>query len=101
MYGNQDLHDLILVIPHAHMSRWWWGGMWVWMVPLVLPGFVLLFLTVKIVLQDGFWVVLWITVIAVWSWVRPVCFTLNSSIVVGIQSRCYAVPSRPLWEKAA
>ena len=22
MYGNQDLHDSILVIPHAHMSRW-------------------------------------------------------------------------------
>jgi hypothetical protein len=101
MYGNQDLHDSILVIPHAHMSRWWWCGMWVWMIPLVLPGFVLLFLAAKIVLQDGFWVALWITVIAVWSWVRLVCFTLNSAIVVVIQSRCYAVPSRPLWETAA
>jgi hypothetical protein len=55
MYGNQDLHDSILVIPHAHMFRWWWCGLWTRVPPLVLLCFVLSFLAVKTVLRNGPW----------------------------------------------
>lgn len=38
MYGTQDLHDSILVIPHAHMYWWWVVRAWMWVLPRFRPA---------------------------------------------------------------
>ena len=57
MYGTQDLHDSILVIPHAHMYWWWVVRAWMWVLPGFRPALSLPRLAVERVCYKMGWIV--------------------------------------------